>query len=267
MRKYVFLIPFFLFACKKNDKDIKVSIRQQPTRISVFSVDTGSSLQTLLYEINYFYDDSTKRFDSIIIAGNVYRFDYSRLATENKILLNYINAGSAYSELIIDTVFYSLKTYNERASSAIINSENTLQYDSINRVVNLYYNTLPATDNFSQHYQYKNDSIFLHTVKPAAACETNDTIVNTLVNMSTTLPYLLFANINNTCGVIGLNILKTLPLSNYTNKFPYKIINEITETDYTYTGDSKSRLAEALIITKSKSANLIIQKIKIVIAY
>lgn len=267
MHKYIFLISVFLFACKKNDGDIKASIRQQPTKISVFSVDTSSGLQTLQYEINYYYDDSTKRFDSIVIAGNVYRFDYSKLSTESKILLNYINSSTAYSELIIDTTFYSLKEYNERASSATINTGNSLQYDSINRLVNFQYTTLSAADNFTQDYQYKNDSIFIHTEKPAVSCTTNDTVVNTLVNMSTTLPYLLFTNINNTCGVIGLNILKTLPLSNRTNKFPSKIINETTETGYTYTGDSKSRLAEALIVTKLKGTSLITQKLKIVVTY
>ncbi len=89
MRKYIFLIPLFLFACKKEEKENRISVRQQPSEIAVYAIDTATGLQTLQYAISYFYNDTTGRFDSIIISGMVYRFDYSRVATEDKILLNF----------------------------------------------------------------------------------------------------------------------------------------------------------------------------------
>lgn len=267
MRKIIFLIPFFIFACQKNEQTTRVSVRQQPSKISVFSVDTGTGAQTLQYEFIYYYNDTALRFDSVGIAGKMYRFNYSKIVAENKILLNFINTDSAYDELIFNADFYSLKTYNEILSPPAIAATYSLQYDRFNKITQLSCGSSIGSNDFTQNYEYKNDSIFIHTLRDFDACQTNDTIVNTFISMSNTLPYLLFINLSNTCGTIDLNMLKALPVSNYIHKFPYKIINELTEISFDYFGDSKSRLAEARITIKQKSTNQIKQKLKFVVTY
>ncbi len=266
MRKYIFLIPLFLFACKKNDSDPRILNRQQPSKISVFSVDTGTSIQTLQYEINYFYNDSTEKFDSIIVGGTIFRFNYSRLTTENKILLNFIDSASGYNEIIFNADFYTLNEYNEIPPSGTT-ATNLFQYDTYKRVTGFSYSNYPSAGNFSQTYSYRFDSTIIHTSRPYDGCETNDTITNSFYDMSTTLPYLLFTNINNNCGIFGLNILRALPFSNYRYKLPYKMVNNLFETSYIYTGDTNSRLAEATVITRFRINNQIFQKLKIVISY
>lgn len=266
MQKYIFLIPLFLFACKKEDKTSRISARQQPSKIAVFSVDTVSGVQTLQYEINYFYNDSTEKFDSIIVGGIINRFDYSRLATENKILLNYTDSASGYNEIIFNPNFYTLNEYNEIPPSGST-ATNLLQYDTYKRVTNFIYSNYPSAGNFSQTYSYNFDSTIIHTLRPYDGCETNDTITNSFYDMSTTLPYLLFTNINNNCGTFGLNILRALPLSNYSYKLPYKMVNNLFETSFSYTGDSNSRLAEAVVVSRLRINNQIFQKLKIVVSY
>ena len=267
MRKFIFLIPFFLFACSKNDRDPRISARQQPSKIEVFSVDTATGINTLQFQIIYFYDEVARRYDSVSIAGQMFRFGYSKLTSENKILLNFTNTDSAYEELIFDANFYSLRTYNEISAAPAVMTSNNLQFDNFNKLTNFSHSSTPSSNDFVQTYLYKNDSIFVHTQNDFNACQTNDTIVNTFIDMSTTLPYLLFVNINNTCGTIGLNMLKALPVSNYTNRFPYKIINELTEISFEYFGDSKSRLAEARITIRDKNTNLVTRKLKFVVTY
>ncbi len=266
MQKYLFLIPFFLFACKKNDDVNRISIPQQPAKIVVYAIDTATDVQTLQHETDYFYNTVTKRFDSIIIDGNVNRFNYSKLTSEYKVLLNYTDSASTHQEILFDANFYSLTSYKEIPSSGS-SAVSTLQYDIYKRITGFLYTNSPATNNFSKTYTYKNDSIFVLTNRPSDACTTNDTIINTFYDMSIALPYLLFTNLNNTCSTIGLNILRAVPVSNYTNKLPFRILNETTQTDFTYTGDSKSRLVEALLVTKMKSNNVIVQKLKIVVTY
>lgn len=267
MRKFIFLIPLFLFACKKYDSDPRIYTRQQPSKIEVFSIDTATGINTLQYEIIYFYDEIAARYDSVSIAGQMFRFGYSKLVSENKILLNFKSTDSAYEELTFDADFYSLKNYNEISATPAVITSNNLQYDRFNRLTDFSFSSTPSNDDFTQTYLYKNDSIFVYTENDFNACQTNDTIVNTFIDMSTALPYLLFINLNNTCGTIGLNMLKALPVSNYTNKFPYKIINELTEISFEYFGDSKSRLVEARITIKNKNTNMIMQKLKFVVTY
>lgn len=266
MRNYIFLLTLFLFACKKDDKGSKISIRQQPSQIAVFTVDTSNGIQTLQYEVNYFYNDSTSRFDSIIVGGVVNRFNYSLVRTQNKILLNYTDSLSGYNEIIFNSNFYTLNEYNE-VSPLGTTATNSLQYDGNKRITNFSYNNYPSAGNFSQNYSYRYDSTFIQTVRPYDGCETNDTITDSFYEMSTTLPYLLFTNINNNCGIFGLNILRALPISNYSYKLPYKMQNDVLETSYSYTGDSNSRLAEATVTTRYRINNQIFQKLKIEVTY
>lgn len=267
MRKFILLIPFFLFACKKNEQTPRITIRQQPSKIAVFAIDIGTGAQTLQYEINYFYNDSLNKFDSVLVDGRIYRFNYSQITVNNKILLNYTDAAAAYGEFTFDANFYSLKTYKEFVSPPAVNTTYSFQYNSAYQITGLSYTSAASSPDFTQSYTYNYDSIFVHTVRPADVCQSTDTIVNTYVNMSTKLPYLLFASINSTCGSIGLNILKALPVSNATNKFPSKIINGNTEVDFTYLGDSYDRLAQATVVTKERGNNLINQKLKAVVTY
>ena len=166
MRKFIFLIPFFLFSCKKNEQAPRITIRQQPSKIAIFTIDTGSGAQSLQYEINYFYNDSTKMFDSIIVSGKVYRFNYSQVSSTHKILLNYTDSTAAHGEFIFDANFYSLKTYNEFITPPTVNTAYNFNYDSGYRLTGLNYTDATSSNNYSQTYTYLNDSVFVHTVTP-----------------------------------------------------------------------------------------------------
>ncbi|MBK9330470.1 MAG: hypothetical protein IPM95_14485 [Sphingobacteriales bacterium] len=180
--------------------------------------------------------------------------------------MNFTDSASGYNEIIFNPNFYTLNEYNEIPPSGST-ATNLLQYDTYKRVTNFIYSNYPSAGNFSQTYSYNFDSTIIHTLRPYDGCETNDTITNSFYDMSTTLPYLLFTNINNNCGTFGLNILRALPLSNYSYKLPYKMVNNLFETSFSYTGDSNSRLAEAVVVSRLRINNQIFQKLKIVVSY
>lgn len=266
MRKYILLISFFLFACKKEEKGTKISVRQQPSRIAIFTVDTANGSQTLQYDIQYYYNDSTSRFDSITVGGLVSRFNYSLLGTQNKILLNFTDSLAGYNEIIFNPDFYTLNAYNEIPPTGTTSTCN-LQYDGNKRITNLSYSNYPSAGNFSQHFSYNYDSTFIHTVRPYDGCETNDTIMDSFYALNTTMPYLLFTNIHSTCGIIGLNVLRALPLSNHAYKLPASMTNDLFKTTFTYRGDTNSRLAEATVITRYRGNNQMFRKLKIEVTY
>ena len=266
MKKYLFLIPFFLFACQKNEKVTKISIRQLPSKISVFNVDIGTGAETLQYELVLFYNDITDKFDSIILAGITYRFDYSLLNTQQKMLLNYTDTTMPYGELIFDPGYYTLKAFNEIQTTPTGTATNIMLYDSINRIKRFTYSNLPADNNFFRSYSYKWDTAFVHSERASDLCVSNDTILNSLYGMSSTLSWLLFTEVNAPCGSIGY-MLRALPVSNYAAKLPLKMINGDSEINYTYSGDTNSRLSEAIIIRNIKSTGLVSAKLKIRIVY
>lgn len=265
MNKYIFLISVFLISCSKEDKPNRVSIRQQPSIIAIFSVDTLTFTETLLYNIQYFFNDTTERFDSIIIAGNKYVFNYSQLNTNNTILLNYVTTLLPYDAILFERNYFSMIQYNEIYPATEDTIKNILQYENGNRVKFYSFSKIPADENFEQLFSYKNDSVFIRTKGFNNSCETNDTIIQSFYEMNTKLPYWLFLNISTDCGSISSTVLKALPISNYINKLPFKKVNGATETNYVFKGDSNFRLGEALLTSKKRNTNELvsIQKIKV----
>ncbi len=267
MSKWIYLlIVVVVFDCKKNTEEPRINIRQQPSKIEIFSVDTSSGVTTLQSSIHYFYNDTTNRFDSVQVAGKIYRFDYAALTSNHKVLINYTTPDVAHDEIIFNTDFYALTNYNQILAVGDTNT-NVLQFDAYKRITNFSFKEKNTVGNFSQNFLYKNDSIFITTNKPFDNCIQKDTIMNTAKDMSTHLPYLLFVNPQNNCGADSFNLMKAMSISNYMNKLPYKIWNEIYESSYIYKGDSKQRLSEVTIITRLRVDNTTYKKTKIVVTY
>lgn len=266
MKKLLYLLALLAFACEKVEQDPRVNIRQQPLKIEIFSVDTASGATTLMHVINYFYNNDSKRFDSIEVEGVMYRFNYDELDTSNKVLLNYNTPTTPHDEIIFETNFFSLTNYNQISASGDTN-KSILEYDTNKRITTLSYREHLVIGDFTQTFLYKNDSLFITTDRPSDACITKDTVLQTVKDMSTFLPYLMLVNVNGNCGSETMNILKAMSISNYTNKLPYKIWNNLYEHTYTYKGDSKLRLGEVSIVTKRRTSNSINQIKKVVITY
>lgn len=267
MKKYIFLLPFFLFSCKKNNINPKINIRQQPSKLQVFSVDTALGTPTLQYQITYFYNDSTLRFDSIEVGNNIYRFDYSKLLSENKILLNFTNASMSYQELLFDANLYKLNQYTI-IHSPNDTTNNLLQFDSGNRLTAITQNnSQSSTSNYTQTYSYANDTIIINTNRPSISCNSSDTVIQYYKQLSTTLPYLVFLNINSSCILNETTILNALPFSNFTYNLPFLKFNASTSTTYSYKGDANYRLSEANIIDRNRTTQQIEKWTKIIITY
>ena len=65
MQKYIFLIPLFLFACKKNNSDPRIFTRQQPSKITKYAYDTATGIENKAYDITLHYNFEKERYDSI----------------------------------------------------------------------------------------------------------------------------------------------------------------------------------------------------------
>src|SRR4051812_38885125 len=102
MKKYIWIFAILLAGCKKNNNTPRVTVRQLPSKISVFTVDTATGVETLQYKMDLIYNESTGEFDSLILAGTVYKFDYSVINSGHKILLNYVTALLPFQELLFD---------------------------------------------------------------------------------------------------------------------------------------------------------------------
>ncbi len=267
MRKYIWLVFIFILACKKNDRDIRISTSKQPKKIEVVEVNVSTSAETLLHSIYYSYNDSTEKFDSIRVDDFLYVYDYSRLAVENKILFNYSDSSAPYQEIKFDASSYTLQYYRENFPSPGVPSIYTFQYDTTNRIKSYSYAGASGTDNYTKIFNLKSDSIFIHTDRPSDGCQSTDTLVNGLYSLHPALPYLLLFRGAQTCNTALFNILTALPVSNYTNKLPAKIINGNSETVYIYTGDTKGRLSEVALIRKQRATNDTIYREKIKFTY
>ena len=115
-----------------------------------------------------------QRFDSIAVAGKIYRFNYTQLLTEHKVLLNYTTPSAQYEAFVFDTDFYALKQYTQLPITGDAFNY-TLQYDTYKdtykRIMSLSYSTAPTNQNYTQEFSYKNDSIFMTNNMPYNTCE------------------------------------------------------------------------------------------------
>jgi len=267
MKKLLILIPIFLFACKKKDEGTPlIFINQYPVSIAYYDVDVNTNAETLRFQINYYYNDNN-RFDSIRIENTTYKFDYSQLANNGKVKLAYNNLSLPYDEITYDNTYYNLNSYTQ-VFGANDTSKNAFQYDSINRIRHFAHAYNNSMNDFVLTQTYKKDTVFVHTDFFNNACISNDTIKNTTTDMSKNLPYLLFTKSDNACGnIIFQNILSAIPLSSFINKLPSKIINNNTQSDFTFVFDNTDRLSEANIAVKNRTTNIISKKFKIKVSY
>jgi hypothetical protein len=269
MKKIVWLLPLLLFACKKSDDTpARITIEQKPHIISVFSIDPPTSVETLLYEIRYFYNSSSGRYDSIRIAGTTYAFDYTLFTSDHKIRLNYNGAAQPYSEIQFDASYYTFTFFNE-IFSANDTAKNALLFDNTTQLRSFVYTHNTSDSNFARIYtnSVSGDSIFVHTSRASDNCNSYDTIINSRYDMSVTLSWLLFSDINTACGTASLNILRALPSSNHSYKLPSSVKSGDIQTSYDYAGDSNSRLAQATITRKILSSGAVTAKYRISIQY
>lgn len=267
MQKWFILICVFLFACKKKDIEIPlIKQNQKPIIISIYDVEVNTNVETLRFSINYFYNDSD-RIDSVRIANDVYAFDYSTFTSNNKVVLKNNNGALPIDVITYENIYYSLITH-QRIFNVNDTSKSKFQYDSINRIKRFDYTYNNSANDFFITQTYKRDTVFVHTEFVNAACVSNDTIKNSTYDMSKILPYLLFTKLYNSCGeIVHQDILSAMSLTSYTNKLPSKIISNNNQVDYTYTFDSNDRLAQADMITKNRTTNLVNAKVSIKISY
>ncbi|MDB5226185.1 MAG: hypothetical protein JWN78_378 [Bacteroidota bacterium] len=264
MKKYIWVMAILLFACKKNNNTPRITYRQLPSKISIFSVDPATQAETLQYEMDLFYNENSGQFDSIILGGTSYKFDYSIFNSGHAILLNYLNGSLPYQEIIFDSSYYTLREYNDIQPTPASSTSRRLQYDG-NRLTGYTTITDPVND-MSRAYTYKNDTSFIYKAHPYDHCYINDTIIDSYYDMSISLSWLLFADVELGCGSIPM-MLRALPVSNYPSKLPLKLINGALQIDYTYTADTHSRLSEALLIAKIRDTGYISFKRKIRLEY
>jgi len=271
MQKYLFLIfTLLVFACKKNEVDTPLAkVNQFPKLITILDVDVHSNNESLIYKINYFYNDSN-RIDSVVIMTNTdkytYKFNYSQFASNSTILLNYTNTSLPYSVLNYDGVYFNLNAY--RNINGLDTTVRAFQYDSINRLQRFSFNNHNSILDYNIIQTYKRDTVFTNTQMPFSSCSSTDTMLNITIEMSKTLPYLLLTKSYNSCtSIINADIFTALPLSSFSNKLPKKIINNNTQVDYAHSFDASNRLIKTDINTKNRATNVVTLKNKILIAY
>ncbi len=270
MKKSLFILISILsmVACKKQEEGTpQIFIRKQPSLVQVYSVNISSGAETLQDNIRYYFNDSTEKFDSIIINAAVYHFDYSKLISDNKILFNYVSTSQPYKEIIFNAATSQVSSFNEYAAVTTNSVYHTLSYDSINRIRRYNYNATPDDADYFKQYTNKIDTVFIHTERPFDHCISNDTIKNGTYILSGRMPYLLLTETFSTCGTLNINLLKVLPISNSINKLPLSTINGDVKTEYTYTTDSNDRLISVLMTTTQRSTNTVIDKKKITLTY
>lgn len=269
LKYFIIIFSTLIIACKKYDSDTPlVKVNQQPKSISFLSVDVNTDVESLIFKFSYFYNDSN-RIDSVIVNTNTdkytYKFNYAQFASNSTIILNYKNASLPYSILNYDGVYFNLNTYKN--INGLDTTVRAFQYDSINRLQRFSFDS-NSTNNFVITQTYKRDTVFNHIVSPFLSCSSIDTMLNTTIEMSKTLPYLLLTKSYNSCtSIINADIFTALPLSSFSNKLPKKIMNNNTQVDYIHSFDASNRLIETDINTKNRAANVVTLKNKVLIAY
>ena len=131
MQKYILLLSFFLFACKKKEPDIpRINLAQQPSKISVFETDTASNTEQLQYFIRYAYDTLLHRYDSINISNaQSYVFDYDRFEIEKLAIAKYITIPGKEDRIYFNTINNTLYKYATESTPA--KDSTTLSFDTL----------------------------------------------------------------------------------------------------------------------------------------
>ncbi len=241
-----------------------INVNQYPKEIAFYTVGISDSFENLDFKINYFYDNNN-RFDSIKIVNTTYKFDYSQLLTNGNVLLTNSDVSAIYDVITYDNVFYNL-TSQVRSVVANDTVKRILKYDSINRFRSYFLDDGLMSSSFT--CSYKRDTVFVRSQASDLSCISNDTMFNSSVVMSKTLPFLVLTKSYNTCGgLIGSDVLSALPLSSYNNKLPSRIISNDFQQNFIYSFDDNDRLIQIDISYKSRTTNVVSAKIRTKISY
>jgi hypothetical protein len=267
MQKYWVLLPLFCFACKKKEETPRITIRQQPSVIAVYHMDTANSTESLEYTIRYAYDTVNNRYDSIDIgASRRYVFDYTRFSTERIAVATYSDNPANFDQLFYDFTNNILSKYT---SKAIPTTDSTqLTFDTLFRIRDIQYKSITTSQNFRWNFRYVYDTIFKSASYDDASCAATDTIWTNYKKFNNQLPYLLFINFYNACGIqLPSNLLMALPTSTNYYNIPVRAWCGNTATDFTYTADAQGRLATFTISTFRKSDTHLLKKDRFVLTY
>lgn len=268
MRKYIFLIPLFLFACKKNNTDPRILNTQQPSKITKYVYDTAVGTEHKAFDIFLHYNTEKERYDSIRFGQYPnFVFDYTRFASDYIVKADYFNTFNTFDQLFFDIQKNTLTKYTTTGSPAT--DSTLLQYDSINRVNKIqFYSTPSFIYNFTITYNYKYDTIFQHKSFENAICQTTDTMLMSGKRFSNKLPYLLLINFYTKCNIyINTGLLYALPISAYNYYIPRRVINGDINVIYSYTADTKGRLASLTTSSINTSTSKIISQERFVFEY
>jgi hypothetical protein len=267
MQKYIFLIPLFLFACKKNNSDPRIFTRQQPSKITKYAYDTASGIENKAFDITLHYNFEKERYDSIRFGQYPnFVFDYTRFASDFVVKADYFNTFNTFDQLFFDIQKNVLTKYTTTGSPAA--DSTLLQYDSISRINKMQFFTSPSFLNFTITYNYKFDTIFQYKRFEDVACATSDTILLTFKRFNSQLPYLLLLNFYSKCNVsVPIGLLYALPISTYNYYIPKKVINGEINVTYSYTADNIGRLASLITSTINTSTLKLISQERFVFEY
>lgn len=271
MRTRLFLtggLILLLFACKKTEEGpARINLRQQASRILITATDSASGTEVTEQTFRYFYNDSLERYDSIIANGSSFVFDYSLLNSAQVIRINYSDGLTPYSEIRLNGALSALQSLTEiYPADTTQNTRYTFSYNSDSRISGLQ----AAGSNilYQKSLDYKDDSLFIRTQRSGTACSTTDTLINTARSyLNAQLPYLLFADIRNTCSGFGNALLGALSSSNYSYKLPLKVVNGPITKDYRYVFDSERRISQVYITIRNSTTPAVVTILRMDISY
>jgi hypothetical protein len=273
MKNYIWLTLLFFFACKKEDEVTRIAIRQQPSVIALSMVDIVTGAELSVSSFQYFFNIQTSRFDSISILytgvdTSIFTFDYTQLNTGNKILLNFRDSSTAYSELFFDNNSYALIAYR-KYTPAQTTTGYSLQYDAFARLRRYDCSNALVNENYFRTYSYHDDTVLINSQRASDNCFSNDTLLSSSYELDYRIPHLFLSELGCTpsCGDASSALICALPLSNFIHKLPLKMLSGDTKTEYSYSGDQYGRLVTINIVKKASDTGLKLLHYKVSIAY
>ncbi len=266
MKKYLLIIPLFLFSCKKDTESPRALLNVQASNITFYNVDIGTGTETFQYDIRYYYNTSTERYDSIGVGVNSFIFDYDQVDS-SLVLFNWVNSSLPYDAIRLDPNFNTVRDYTEIRPSPDYWRTSRFEYVDSTKRLSKYTYDYPGSEHFERTYTFHYDTTFIHADENSGSCTSTDTLINSVYTLGTSMPWLTFIEPAAHCGSMGYNILRALSVSGYANPLPARILNGDAEVDYTYFGDTYSRLSQVDIVFKSRSTGAITSKLRIKISY
>lgn len=279
MKKIIYLLVLIHFSCKKNDTTTpKIDISQKPTQIDVLDINYGNPNHTnAQYSIHYIYNDLDNSIDSVLFIDKdnlqiaAYKFDYTNLANNHYININYTNPALVYYQMQVDSFYNRITNYKQYNTTA--NFDISFLYNSFNQLTKYQCKIAAVGFDFTINYTYSiYDTVFLNTQHNIPVCNNTDTIITSVYTLNKLLPFFLFYRQNPFLNCAEYNnaiplLIKAMPISNNEYHLPYKATNGDVRTDYSYTYDDNDRMTQAKIISISKSTHDTLNVVQYDIAY